>query len=69
MRRRLVYSLVALALSGMLLQGCGGGGAKTQVEATTVSKGQALLDLKKALDAGAISQGEYDKQRQKLLNQ
>jgi hypothetical protein len=61
--------MAALPLSGMRLQGCGGGGAKTQVEATTGSKGQALLDLKKAFDAGAISQSEYDKQRQKLFNQ
>jgi hypothetical protein len=33
-----------------------------------VSKGQALIDLKRALDAGAISPAEYEKQRQKILD-
>ncbi len=60
----------ALALALLLpLAACGGGGASTttQVQNTTVSKGQQLIDLKRALDSGAISSREYDAQREKIL--
>jgi hypothetical protein len=57
----------ALGLTGMLT-GCGGGGADSTVHNTTVSKGQALIDLKKAYDSGAISEREYEKQREKILD-
>ena len=30
--------------------------------------GQELLDLKSALDSGAITQDEYDEQREKILD-
>ena len=54
-----------------LLAGCGGGGAKseTQVRTTTVSKGQALIDLKKALDEGAMTQSEYERARAEVLKE
>jgi hypothetical protein len=61
-----VFCAVAIALT---LASCGGGGSKstTSVENTTVSKGQQLMDLKKALDTGAISKSDYDSQREKIL--
>ncbi|MBM3878475.1 MAG: hypothetical protein FJ387_01980 [Verrucomicrobia bacterium] len=31
------------------------------------TRGQELIDLKRALDAGAISPTEYDQQKQRLL--
>ncbi|WP_395021463.1 SHOCT domain-containing protein [Dongia sp.] len=62
--------IMAMALSSaLLLSGCGGGGADSTVNNTTVSKGQALIDLKKAYDAGAISEREYEKQREKILDE
>jgi hypothetical protein len=69
MRGKLLCVLAAAALFAVPLAGCGGGDASTQVQNSTVSKGQALIDLKRALDAGAITPAEYEKQRQKLLNQ
>jgi hypothetical protein len=59
---------VALS-SALMLAGCGGGGADSTVHNTTVSKGQALIDLKKAYDAGAISEREYEKQREQILDE
>ena len=65
-RLAILYTALAFPL---LLSACGGGGAKTetQVENTTVSKGQQLIDLKSALDGGAISEKEYEDQRKKIL--
>lgn len=47
---------------------CGGGGAEVKSELSTTTVGQQLLDLKKALDAGAITKDEYEKERAKILN-
>ena len=61
--------IIAVSLSSVLmLTGCGGG-ADSTVHNTTVSKGQALIDLKKAYDSGAISEREYNKQREKILDE
>jgi len=59
-----IVSLVALA---SILPGCGGGGAKVDSDITTTTKGQQLMDLKKALDTGAINQKEYEALRKKVL--
>lgn len=65
---KLTFSVVAV--SGLLLlAACGGGGADTEVTNTTVSTGQQLIDLKKALEVGAITQEEYDDARDRILRQ
>ncbi len=64
------HVLVLLALCGLVLFGataCGGGGAEIKSEVSTTTTGQQLIDLKKALDAGAINQQEYEKERKKIL--
>jgi hypothetical protein len=64
--------IIGIALSStLMLTACGGGGAEqdTTVHNTTVSKGQALIDLKNAYDSGAMTQEEYEKQRQKILDE
>ena len=64
--------IIGIALSSLLmLTACGGGGAEqdTTVHNTTVSKGQALIDLKNAYDSGAITKDEYEEQREKILKQ
>jgi hypothetical protein len=58
--------LIALSMTAML-SACGGGGSTLQSEISTTTTGQQLIDLKKALDAGAINQSEYEKQRKKIL--
>lgn len=64
-------TLGVLALCGLFLLGvaaCGGGGADIKSEISTTTTGQQLIDLKKALDSGAITQQEYEKERKKILD-
>ena len=72
MTRSLANKLVLLAVCGFLLLSvgaCGGGGAEVKSEVTTTTVGQQLMDLKKALDSGAMTQQEYEQQRKKVLEQ
>ena len=59
-------AVMSLALG---LYGCGGGGSKssTQTQVRTTTLGQELDDLKKAYDSGALSEKEYNTQREKIL--
>lgn len=65
MKRIAIFLVSTLAL---LCSACGGGGAHVRSEVTTVSKGQQLIDLKKALSDEAISKEEYDKEKSKILS-
>ena len=65
-----LFILTASAVSAMvLLSGClalqVGGGDKKEVQTATV--GQQLVDLQKAKEAGAITDAEYEVQKEKLL--
>lgn len=64
-RHLLLAGWLAVALA---LTACGGGGADVKSEISTTTKGQQLLDLKKAYEAGALSQQEYERERKKLLS-
>lgn len=65
-RRLLLCALAACAA----LAGCGSSSKAnvTVTGTTTVSTGQELIDLKRALDEGAISQRDYDKVHKILLS-
>lgn len=65
--RRAILVTGVLAAIGLI--GCSGGGAKTEVQTTTTTKGQQLIDLKEAYDQGVITEAEYEKQKKKILNQ
>jgi hypothetical protein len=55
----------------MILLTCGALAACSSTEVVTptmnVSVGQQLIDLKKARDSGAISQAEWDQQKQRII--
>ena len=70
MTASLPKTMAVLAVCGLLLLGvaaCGGGGAEVKSEVSTTTTGQQLMDLKKALDSGAMTQKEYDQERKKIL--
>ena len=64
MRLRTLFIASVIALMSTM-PGCGG--SKVESDITTTTKGQQLLDLKKALDAGAINEKEYERLRKKIL--
>jgi hypothetical protein len=70
MKKATIAALVGLA-AAMLFSGCLliqlGGGSTTKPQTPTV--GQQLTDLKKAKDAGALTDAEYQAQRAKILDQ
>ncbi len=62
--------LIACAsLLGCIFSGCAWqlGSDKTGTTTVRPTRGQELLDLKKAKDQGAISEDEYQAQRKKVL--
>lgn len=63
-----IAKILVVAGSLAFLAGCAGGGADSETNVRTSTQGQELLDLKAALDAGAISADEYEDQRQKILD-
>jgi molybdopterin-binding protein len=66
--RKVFIGLVVAGLAGTILSGCvfsvGGGKEVTSARPT---RGQELVDLKKAKDQGAITQEEYDAKRKQIL--
>lgn len=63
--------IAAVLASLFALGGClslGGGDTTVVQGSTTVSKGQELTDLQRALNEGAINQREYDDLRKKILS-
>ena len=59
--------LPAAFLSLVALAGCGGDTYVKVQGTTTISKGQELSDLQRALAEGAVTQGEYDSLRGKIM--
>jgi hypothetical protein len=67
--------IAGLVLLAAILGGCccpGRGGQGGQVYNTTTTKtttrGQELNDLKKAYDSGAITEDEYNRMRQEIID-
>jgi len=65
-----IRSLVTLFTAGAAVlcgwAGCGEDAAGGNGRATS-TRGQELIDLKRALEVGALSQTEYDREREKVL--
>jgi outer membrane murein-binding lipoprotein Lpp len=65
--KNMIKLAAAAALGVALLAGCGSSQTVMVSGTTTISKGQELTDLQRALGEGAITQAEYDRLREKIL--
>lgn len=66
MKRMGITGLLIVALFSV--SACGvGRSSKQTTTVTTITTGQQLTDLKAALDAGAISENDYEKKRKEIL--
>jgi hypothetical protein len=62
------YVILAALIGFASLAGCGGGDANVKVQGTTtITTGQELQDLQRALAEGAITQNEFDTIKKALL--
>ena len=70
MKRHIVVALSTLVLA-LFLAGCCGGGTETVVVEKPMeggaTTGQQLQDLKAAHDQGALTDEEYEQQKEKIL--
>lgn len=64
-----IYSSLALGLVVLTLSGCVSSSRSnvTVQESTSISKGQELTDLQRALREGAVTEDEYESVRKTLL--
>jgi hypothetical protein len=59
------------AIMGLLLSGCAWsiGSDKAHSSVVRPTRGQELIDLKKAKDQGAITEEEFEAQKKKIMEQ
>lgn len=65
-----IGAALIMIVAGAFLGGCCGGGTSTKAETTinSTTTGQQLMDLKKAYDSGAITEKEYSRQKELILD-
>lgn len=63
MNRKIAATLILVA-STAVLAACG---SSTEVQQVGVTQGQELIDLKKAYDAGTISEKDYNRMREEII--
>ena len=69
LRKWMVLALI-IGTAGSLLSGCAwsiGDGKEHTVNRMVPTRGQELIDLKKARDQGALTEDEYQAQRKRIM--
>lgn len=70
MNMKISTKAALLFIVAALFAGCCGGSKTTKIETMTPTKtvGEQMIDLQKARDTGAISEDEYKKAKQDILD-
>lgn len=63
-----IRTLALAAVFAFGFAACGGGGSRTEVNTSGVTLGQELSDLKAAYDKGAMSEKEYEKAKEAVMD-
>ena len=63
LRPGVICTVLLLSLSA-----CGGGGAKTSVNASSTTMGQELMDLNSSYEQGLISANQYKRAKKDILH-
>jgi len=69
MKGRTGIFVAALIAAGILSSCSFGSGDETNIRTKSTTTGQELQDLKAAYDKGIITQREYERQKERLLNE
>jgi len=67
MRKKIAVAFVCSLFLCAVLTSCGGGGAKVESTVSTQTLGQQLIDLDKAYKEGVITEKEYKKSKEALM--
>ena len=68
MNNSLLRLISAALLAATVLTGCGGGGADVKQTTTTTTMGQELMDLNATYEKGIITQEEYEKAKEEIMD-
>ena len=63
-----MLKIILLLCSVLLLSGCGGGGADIQSTTHNTTMGQELMDLDNSYKQGIITEKEYKKAKEKIMD-
>ena len=67
--KKLIVWCAALVIGSLVMGGCSSSRSNVTVhESTSISKGQELTDLQRALNEGGNTEREYESVRKVLLN-
>lgn len=61
------WAVLLVAVAGLAMSGCGGGGAKVHSSNTTTTIGQELMDLDRAYSKGIIDKEQYERSKRQVL--
>jgi uncharacterized membrane protein len=63
------WAIVMMIVMALGLSACGGGGADVKTQSFSTTLGQELKDLEEAYDKGIITEKQYKRAKEKLIEQ
>ncbi len=64
-----IWAVVLMIGMAFGLSGCGGGGAEVRTQSYSTTLGQELRDLEEAYQKGLLTEKQYNKAKEKLIEQ
>ncbi len=64
-----IWAVVIMIVMALGIAACGGGGAEVKSQSYSTTLGQELKDLEDAYQKGIITEKQYEKSKEKLIEQ